>query len=106
MSNAEVGSTVSAIISAFRGAADQVKDIKKRSWRHRGEQDVMESILRDSFLKGEAEIQQYYSTGYHQFGYPFKRGDGEFIRHCVVALGKYMSYAIVFSSATSCYFRI
>jgi hypothetical protein len=73
----DTDAAVAAVVSAFHGGADLVKQIRKRSKRRKGEQAVKEKLLQESLEAGEMQISQRYTTHYEKLGQRFKAGDGE-----------------------------
>jgi hypothetical protein len=73
----ETVAAVSAVVSAFHGGADLVKQIRKRSKRRKGEQAVKEKLLQEALETGEVQISQRYTAHYDELGARFKTGDGK-----------------------------
>jgi hypothetical protein len=75
-SHLETVAAVSAVVSAFHGGADLVKQIRKRSKKRKGEQFVKEKLLQEALESGEMQISQRYTTHFDEMGPQFRVGDG------------------------------
>lgn len=75
-SHLEIVAAVSAVVSAFHGGAELVKQIRKRSKKRKGEQFVKEKLLQEALESGEVQISQRYTTHHDELGPPFRIGDG------------------------------
>jgi hypothetical protein len=79
MASLEVGSAVAAVVSAFHGGADLVKQIRKKSKSSKSnvEKAIKEKMLQETLETGEAQISEKYSTHFQELGSRFQTGDGK-----------------------------
>ncbi|KAF2432857.1 hypothetical protein EJ08DRAFT_658846 [Tothia fuscella] len=71
----DTAAAVSAVVSAFHGGVDSVKQIRKRSKKRKGEQFIKEKLLQEALESGEAQVSERYTQYFQEIGEQFKSGD-------------------------------
>jgi len=78
MGDLQLSSTVSAVVSAFHSAVENVQNIRKKSNRFiKNERTVKEKMLQETLETAEYQISQRYSQHLRDVGEQFAAGDGK-----------------------------
>lgn len=77
MGDVQLSSAVSAVVSAFHSAVENVQNIRKKSNRFiKNEKTIKEKLLQDTLETAEHQISQRYSQHFRDVGDQFAIGDG------------------------------
>lgn len=77
MGDLQLSSAVSAVVSAFHSAVENVQNIRKKSNRFiKNEKTVKEKLLQETLETAEYQISQRYSQHFQEVGEQFAIGDG------------------------------
>lgn len=77
MGDVQLSSAVSAVVSAFHSAVENVQNIRKKSNRFiRSEKTVKEKLLQETLETAEYQISERYSQHFREVGEQFAVGDG------------------------------